>query len=114
MSEVQNIYHTGFAVNNLDKSLDFYTRVLGMKIELEPVISETPWISAVVGYKNVKIRQAWVGVGDGHFIELNEYVNPRASVRSDQFDRNRPGSTHVAMVVEDVIEWRQKLAVEGI
>ena len=114
MSEVQNIYHTGFAVNNLDKSLDFYTRVLGMKIELEPVISETPWISAVVGYKNVKIRQAWVGVGGGHFIELNEYVNPRASVRSDQFDRNRPGSTHVAMVVEDVIEWRQKLAAEGI
>ena len=114
MSEVQNIYHTGFVVHNLDKSLDFYTRVLGMKIELGPVVLETPWISAVVGYKNVKMRQAWVGVGGGHFIELNEYVNPRASVRSDQFDRNRPGSTHVAMIVDDVIKWRQKLNTAGI
>ena len=114
MSEVQNIYHTGFVVKNLDTSLDFYTRVLGMKIELGPVVSESPWISAVVGYTNVKMRQAWVGVGGGHFIELNEYVNPRASVRSDQFDRNRPGSAHVAMIVDDVIEWRQKLNTIGI
>ena len=114
MPTVQSIYHTGFIVENLDISLNFYTGFLGMNIEREPAISETPWISEVVGYENVKMRQAYVGVGDGHSIELIEYVLPRGEARSDQSDRNRPGSAHAAMVVDDVPAWRERLEAEGI
>ncbi|HJP27970.1 MAG TPA: VOC family protein [Dehalococcoidia bacterium] len=114
MATVKTIYHTGFIVENLDDTLDFYTRVLGMVIEREPAISETPWISEVVGYENVKMRQAYVGVGDGHSIELIEYMRPRGEKRSDQFDRNRPGSAHAAMVVDSVLDWRERLEAEGV
>ena len=114
MPSIQNIYHTGFIVEDLDKALDFYTRVLGMNVERSLAISETPWISEVVGYEDVKMRQAYVGVGDGHSIELIEYVRPRGEKRSDQFDRNRPGSAHAAMIVDDVPAWRDRLEVEGI
>jgi catechol 2,3-dioxygenase-like lactoylglutathione lyase family enzyme len=114
MPTIQTIYHTGFIVENLDNALDFYTRVLGFNIEREPAVSDTPWIAEVVGYPNVKMRQAYVGVGDGHSIELIEYMNPRGEVRSDQHDRNRPGSAHAAMVVDSVPEWRERLAAEGI
>ena len=114
MPTIHTIYHTGFIVENLDKALDFYTRVLSFNIERAPAISETPWISEVVGYENVKMRQAYVGVGDGHSIELIEYVRPHGEKRSDQFDRNRPGSAHAAMVVDNVPTWRERLEAEGI
>ena len=114
MPTIQSIYHTGFIVENLDKALDFYIRVLGFNIEREPAISDTPWIAEVVGYPTVKMRQAYVGVGDGHSIELIEYMNPRAEARSDQHDRNRPGSAHAAMVVDSVPEWRERLQAEGV
>jgi len=112
--KVQTIYHTGFIVENLDKALDFYTNTLQMKVEREPAISETSWISEVVGYENVKMRQAYVGVGDGHSIELIEYIRPKGEVRSDQFERNKPGSAHAAMIVDDIPAWREKLESDGV
>lgn len=114
MPTIQTIYHTGFIVENLDKALEFYVDFLGFNIERAPEISETPWISEVVGYANVKMRQAYVGVGDGHSIELIEYMRPRGEKRSDQFDRNRPGSAHAAMVVDSVLEWRELLEARCI
>ena len=114
MPVVQSIYHTGFIVENLDRALEFYTQVLGMDIEREPTLSDTPWLSEVVGYPDVIMRQAYVGVGDGHSIELIEYIQPRGEVRSDQIDRNRPGSAHAAMVVDDVPAWRERIEALGI
>ncbi|MEK9675088.1 MAG: VOC family protein [Chloroflexota bacterium] len=111
---VQTVYHTGFVVAELDKSLEFYTEVLGMNIERAPTTSDSPWIAEVVGYPGVKMRQAYVGVGDGHSIELIEYMDPRGDRRSDQFDRNKPGSAHAAMVVDDVPAWRDKLESLGV
>jgi catechol 2,3-dioxygenase-like lactoylglutathione lyase family enzyme len=114
MPIIQTIYHTGFIVENLDNALEFYVEFLGMKVEREPAISETPWISEVVGYENVKMRQAYVGVGDGHSIELIEYIRPRGEKRADQHDRNKPGSAHAAMIVDSVPEWRDRLEAKGI
>ena len=112
--KVQTIYHTGFVVSDLDRSLDFYTRVIGMSVEREPATSDTPWLAEVVGYEKVKMRMAYVGVGDGHSIELIEYILPRGEARSDQFERNKPGSAHAAMIVDDVPAWRERLEAEGI
>ena len=114
MPVVHSIYHTGFVVENLNRALEFYTQVLGMDIEREPTLSDTPWISEVVGYKGVIMRQAYVGVGDGHSIELIEYIHPRGEVRSDQIDRNRQGSAHAAMLVYDVPAWRERIEASGI
>ncbi|GIT17986.1 MAG: hypothetical protein CM1200mP39_07920 [Dehalococcoidia bacterium] len=80
MPVVQSIYHTGFIVENLDRALEFYTQVLGMDIEREPTLSDTPWLSEVVGYPDVIMRQAYVGVGDGHSIELIEYITQGAKL----------------------------------
>ncbi|MDP6665821.1 MAG: VOC family protein [Dehalococcoidia bacterium] len=110
----QTIYHTGFVVSDIDRSIDFYTRVIGMTIERQPATTDLPWLAEVVGYEKVKIRMAYVGVGDGHSIELLEYQFPRSEARSDQFERNKPGSAHAAMVVDDVPTWRERLEAEGI
>ena len=111
---VQTIYHTGFVVKNLDEALEFYTGTLGMIVERDPAVSDTPWIAAVVGYENVKMRVTYVGVGDGHSIELIQYIEPQAEIRTDQFDRNCPGSAHAAMIVDNVSKWRERLESKGI
>jgi catechol 2,3-dioxygenase-like lactoylglutathione lyase family enzyme len=107
--KVQSIYHTGFVVGNLHRALDFYQGVLGMKIERGPAESDSPWLAQVVGYDSVVMKMAYVGVGDGHSIELIEYVKPHGEVQPGLYDRNRPGSAHAAMVVDDVTAWRSKL-----
>ena len=47
--KVQTIYHTGFVVDDLERSLEFYTGLLGMVIEREPVVADAPWLAEVVG-----------------------------------------------------------------
>ena len=111
---IQSIYHTGFVVRSLERSLRFYTDVLGMRIEREPRETNSPWLAQVVGYPAVRIKMAYVGVGDGHSIELLEYVTPAGQPQPGLYDRNRPGSAHAAMVVDSVAEWREKLEAAGL
>lgn len=111
---IQTIYHTGFVVRDLERSLDFYTGMLGMRTERGPAESDSPWLAQVVGYPSVRLKMAYVGVGDGHSIELIEYVEPFAMPQPGIQDRNRPGSAHAAMVVDDVSAWREKLETAHI
>lgn len=108
---IQSIYHTGFVVRDLERSLEFYTGLLGMRIERGPAESDSPWLAEVVGYPSVRMKMAYVGVGDGHSIELIEYIEPFGTPQPGIKDRNRPGSAHAAMVVDDVTRWREKLEV---
>jgi catechol 2,3-dioxygenase-like lactoylglutathione lyase family enzyme len=112
--KVQSIYHTGFVVRSLERSLQFYVGLLGMRIERGPSESDSPWLAQVVGYPKARIKMAYVGVGDGHSIELLEYVVPRGEPQPGLYDRNRPGSAHAAMVVDSVSAWRERLEQAGI
>ncbi len=111
--QVQSIYHTGFIVRDLDRSIKFYTGLLGMRIERAPIETDSPWLAQVVGYPTVRMKMAYVGVGDGHSIELIEYVEPFGTPQPGLYDRNRPGSAHAAMVVDDLPAWREKLEAQG-
>lgn len=111
---IQSIYHTGFVVRDLAESLEFYTGFLGMSIERGPAESDSPWLAEVVGYPSIRMRMAYVGVGDGHSIELIEYIEPFATPQPGLNDRNRPGSAHAAMVVDDVTGWREKLEARRV
>ncbi len=111
---IQSIYHTGFVVRDLERSLEFYTVFLGMSIERGPAESDSSWLAEVVGYPSVRMKMAYVGVGDGHSIELIEYIEPFGTPQPGLSDRNRPGSAHAAMVVDDVSEWRTRLETRRI
>jgi catechol 2,3-dioxygenase-like lactoylglutathione lyase family enzyme len=112
--KLQSIYHTGFVVSSLERSLEFYAGFLGMRIERGPSETGSEWLAQVVGYPRVRIKVAYVGVGDGHSIELLEYVEPRGEPQPGLFDRNRVGSAHAAMVVDSVSEWRERLEERGV
>ena len=102
-------YHTGFVVKNLDQSLHFYLNILGLKIERGPGVQSGKWLSDVVGLKNVELKMAFVGTGDGHSIELFEYVNPKGKGRIDMDKVFIPGSAHCAFLVDDILGWYKQL-----
>ena len=89
--------HTGIAVTNLERSLEFWRDVLGFELSHRP--HQTGVLaSEITGVPGAEISIA-VLKGYGHKIELLEYQAP-----SDrQHIRPRPcdvGSVHVAFVVD--------------
>ncbi len=110
---INSIYHTGFTVSDIRRSIDWYTRVLGMQVMRQPKEVDTPWLAAVVGYPKVRIILGMVGVPGEASIELLQYVEPHGFRGTN---RNRPGdvgAAHCGMLVDDVRAWYQRIKSEG-
>jgi lactoylglutathione lyase len=64
------VYHTGFTVRNLERSVAFYRDLLGMQLVAERVGDE-PYLGAVTGFPGVRIKFAFLAVeGSDHLLEL--------------------------------------------
>lgn len=95
-------YHTGFVVQDLDRSVKFYTEGLGL--ECEEILDLSGWgLSQVVGYEDAKIRAAFLVADDGQILELLQYKNPPVKVRDaqQQHTRNLTGASHLGFFVDD-------------
>lgn len=103
--------HTGFVVKDLDKSVDFYRKVVGLNVVATREREGWP-ISQVVGYENSRIKVALLGKGDGHLVELIQYIHPTGSERPSN-ERNTLGATHLAFDVEDIGQTYQHLISQG-
>ena len=111
---VKMIYHAGMVVKDLEKSLKWYTEVLGLKIE-RPIREITgEWISQVTGYENTKLRMVWVGTDGDCSIELNQYMEPPGLVDAIKRQRNDVGATHIGLEVDSVHEWYKRLSKLGV
>ena len=81
-------YHTGFVVSDMGRSVDFYTNVLGMRVERQPAEVSSSWLADVVGYDSVSIVLGMVGVGSGSSIDCSSTTSrtgpQRASGRPKQ------------------------------
>ncbi|MBI2966089.1 MAG: VOC family protein [Chloroflexi bacterium] len=112
--EIKGLYHTGFVVSDLERTLAFYTGVLKMRVERPPTELSGEWISDVVGYPGTRLRSAFVGIGDGHSIELLQYLSPPGSRVPNPADRNRVGASHAGMIVDDARGWYERLKAAGV
>ena len=96
---LKSFYHTGFVVRDLDKSVDFYTNVLGMSLTRR-MEREGEFINQVLGFPNAHIKGAFMDRGEGHQLELIQYINPLSGPGG--INRNDLGATHLAFYVEDM------------
>jgi catechol 2,3-dioxygenase-like lactoylglutathione lyase family enzyme len=91
--------HVGFAVRDLDRSVEWYTFFLGVP----PVLRKTwkePYLSRVVGYPDASLEAALWRLPGGTILELLRYLNPSpASVDMETFNA---GNAHLCLVVEDL------------
>lgn len=105
------VHHVGLTVSDLDRSLDFYTRLLAGR-PLGPWERSGPAVDAVTGYPGVTVRQAFVeSPEDQTLVELLQYVGGSTVVLDP--DNGHVGAVHVAVTVRDLDDILARLAAEG-
>jgi catechol 2,3-dioxygenase-like lactoylglutathione lyase family enzyme len=104
------VNHTSFTVSDLDRSVQFYTEALGMKLlnvsERDPAFSEK-----VTGIPGAHLRIAYVEAA-GYCIELIQYLAPPA-VKIDTRTCN-VGSAHLAFNVDDLQGMYEEMSAKGV
>jgi len=94
------VYHTGFTVSDIERSLTFYRDVLGLEL-VRRQTGTAPYLAMVTGFEGVRLEIALLQPADGgSMLELLEYVSHPAPAT----DRatNRPGNGHLCFKVDDV------------
>ena len=108
---IKRMTHTGFVVKDRDKAVEFYRDVVGLTL-LRTSESEGSAISGLLGYDDVSLKGAALSVGDGHVLELLQYVSPVGADRPSD-ERSTLGASHLAFEVEDLDETCQRLIANG-
>jgi catechol 2,3-dioxygenase-like lactoylglutathione lyase family enzyme len=94
------VQHTGLTVSNLERSVDFYTRVLGCTVLMQQEKTDG-YLADIVGYPDVHIRMAHLHDPAGHLVvELFEYVHPKP-LPAD-LEPRRIGNAHMCFLVSDL------------
>ncbi len=106
--------HVNIVVSDLERSVRFYTAVLGLE-ETRRAYLEGAWIDAIVGLEGVRAHVAYVQPkGGGPRIELLAYETPPGP-RFEACSRpNTEGLRHLAFRVDDIDETCRRLAKADI
>lgn len=98
--KVESMYHTGFTVSDLDRSIEFYRDVLGMTLYRRQT-GTAEYLSTITGFAGVKLEIALLKTPDGNgMLELLQYVSHPAP--PTERETNRPGNAHVCFKVADI------------
>ncbi len=102
--------HTSFTVFNLERSVDFYTRLLGFKEEFRLDV-QGPGIEQITGLPGARLSICMVTL-DGFRLELIQYLEPKG-VKLDT-RTNNIGAAHVGIWVDDVDAKYRELKAAGV
>jgi catechol 2,3-dioxygenase-like lactoylglutathione lyase family enzyme len=91
--------HVGFAVSDLDRSSDWYTRLLGEEPFVRHVV-ESGYIGEITGYAGCRQEWALWRLPHNTMLELIQYAVPE-TVQVDMETYN-VGNSHLCLVTEDV------------
>jgi catechol 2,3-dioxygenase-like lactoylglutathione lyase family enzyme len=104
---VTGFHHCSFTVTDIEKTIKFYTEILGLKlIRRGEYGKQTLGLSLGLKQPNAKLKTAFMGAGDTQ-IEFLEYVEPKTQTCPG--DPSIAGSGHVAFIVDDIYETKKKL-----
>jgi catechol 2,3-dioxygenase-like lactoylglutathione lyase family enzyme len=107
------INHTGITVTDLDKSIKFYTEVLGMELLGPPTDwDRRPEVAKGVGVPGAVARFAMLRLGNGE-IELVQYQTPKSPV-DKPMPQNTIGPQHLCFLVKDVDAEMKELEAKGV
>lgn len=113
----EGVHHFSFSVTNLERTIDFYTKVLGIGLQsrgrnkydtLGTALFGTKW---GVNQQHADLELAVVNVG-GTRVEFIEYKDPKAQ----PYHKNPAiaGSAHLAFKVDNIEETRKKMEEAGV
>lgn len=109
--KITGLHHTSYTVSDLERSLRFYVDLLGCELIWQREIREA-YFGEIVGFPGCVVKAAHLRMpGSAHVLELFEYVAPRGA--SADPATNRPGSSHLCFLVDDLPAFYQELASKG-
>jgi catechol 2,3-dioxygenase-like lactoylglutathione lyase family enzyme len=108
---MHGIDHVGVSCEHLDRSLEFYRDLLGLRV-LDRGVERSADMATLLGHDNIVFEYADLDAGDGRVVELVSYRSPVA----DQLPglAYRPGTAHIALRVEDVAGLGERLTAAGV
>lgn len=110
--QVEGFVHSGITVKNLEKSLVFYTELLGFTL-LKRQTNDVPYIYDIVEIAGLeKIEIAFLQTPDGTTVELLEYVGVAtypSEARSCDY-----GTGHICLKVTNLHAMYHDLSAQGV
>jgi catechol 2,3-dioxygenase-like lactoylglutathione lyase family enzyme len=107
------LHHVGIIVKDLEASLEFYHRVLGLEFSNEPSpVFSGEGLETGVGIKGASLRQVSLLLGDTT-IELLEYLTPKWPI-STPVPQYVTGASHIAFKVDDIYASKKALEAKGL
>jgi len=97
----------GITVSDVDRSADFYVRVLDFRRDVEAELAGDPY-ERLTGIFGVRMRIVRVRLGE-ECLDLTEYVAPRGRLAPADSRSNDRWFQHVAIVVADMDRAYQRL-----
>jgi lactoylglutathione lyase len=110
--KVESVYHVGFTVSDIERSIEFYRDVLGMSLYRRQQ-GTAPYLATITGFEGVRLEVALLKAPEGGgMLELLQYVSHPAAAT----DRatNRPGNAHLCFKVSDIRAACDELRRKGV
>jgi len=102
--------HTSFTVSDLERSVEFYTKLLGFELESR-FETRGPGIERITALPGAHLLVAFLTLG-GFRLELIQYLSPPGK-RLDT-STNNVGSAHIAFWVDDTVKTYEELKAKGV
>ena len=110
--KVESMYHVGFTVSDIERSIEFYRDLLGMSLYRRQQ-GTAEYLSRVTGFPGVRLEIALLKSGDGGaLLELLQYITHPAPPTDRE--TNRPGNGHVCFKVSDIQAACEELRRRGV
>lgn len=104
-------FHTGFVVKDLEQTIDFYTNVMGLRVAGR-MERAGDFACQLLAFDDAHIKGAFLDLGDGHQLELIQYLSPPSGSLSG--NRNDLGASHLAFFVENIDAFYAEKSQQGL
>jgi catechol 2,3-dioxygenase-like lactoylglutathione lyase family enzyme len=115
---ILDVFHFSFTVDSIERSIDWYTRVLGLEL-VHRQRGESAYLRTFTGYPEAVLDVAMFKLPhvaprcSTHVLELVEYVAPSAEDELSLRTVN-VGVAHLALMVDDVHERYRRMVDLGV
>lgn len=111
---ISRVDHINLVVSDLERSVKFYTEVLGFN-EVRRAHLDGKWIESIIGLKDVCANVVYILAPEGEpRLELLCYQSPEGEAIPANSQANTIGLRHVALRVNDIQKAVKRLEEAGV